>query len=75
MSNVWSCQIEHDRNNIMEKPVITTAILIRFNDVFSQTALAHIQNTNKLSFLKSLKGVYTILRNTYKLTILAIGNL
>ena len=24
----------------------------------SQTALVHIQNTNKLSFLKSLKGVY-----------------
>ena len=54
MSNVWRGQIEHDRNNILEKPVI----LIRFNDVFSQTALAHIQNTNKLSFLKSLKGVY-----------------
>ena len=58
MSNVWRGQIEHDRNNILEKPVITKAILIRFNDVFSQTALAHIQNTNKLSFLKSLKGVY-----------------
>ena len=51
-------QIEHDRSNILEKPVITKAILIRFNDAFSQTALAHIQNTNKLSFLKSLKGVY-----------------
>ena len=58
MSNVWRGQIEHDRNNILEKPIITKAILIRFNDVFSQTALAHIQNTNKLSFLKSLKGVY-----------------
>ena len=58
MSNVWRGQIEHDRNKILEKPVITKAILNRFNDVFSQTALAHIQNTNKLSFLKSLKGVY-----------------
>ena len=53
MSNVWRGQIEHDRNNILEKPVVTKAILIRTND-----ALAHIQNTNKLSFLKSLKGVY-----------------
>ena len=52
------CQIEHDRNNISETPVITKAILNRFNDVFSQAALTHIQNTNKLSFLKSLKGVY-----------------
>ena len=26
--------------------------------MFSQTALAHIQNTNKLTFLKSLKEVY-----------------
>ena len=58
MSNVWRGQIEHDRNTILEKPVITKAILIRFNDVFSQTALAHSQNTNKLSFLNSLKGVY-----------------
>ena len=57
MSNVWRGKIEHDRNNILENPVITKAILIRLN-VFSQTALAHIQNTNKLSFLKSLKGVY-----------------
>ena len=54
MSNVWRVQIKHDRNNILEK----TVILIRSNDVFSQTALTHIQNTNKLSFLKSLKGVY-----------------
>ena len=58
MSNVWRGQIEQNRNNILEKSVITKAILIRFNDVFSQTALAHIQNTNKLSFLKTLKGVY-----------------
>ena len=58
MSNVWRSQIEHDKNNILEKPVITKAILIRLNDVFSQTALAHIQITNNLSFLKSLKGVY-----------------
>ena len=58
MQNVWRGQIEHDRNNILEKPVITKAILIRFNEVFSQTALAHNQNTSKLSFLKSLKDVY-----------------
>ena len=58
MSNVWIDQIEHDRNNLLEKPVIAKSILIRFNDVFSQTALAHIQNTNKLTFLKSLKEVY-----------------
>ena len=62
MLNVWRGQIEPDRNNILEKPVITMAILIRFNDVFSQTALARrIQNTNKLSFLKRLKGVNNIL--------------
>ena len=72
MSSVCRGQIEHDKNNILGKTVITKAILIRFNDVFSQTALAHIQNANKLSFLKSLEG---ILRNTYKLTILAIGKL
>ena len=58
MSNVCIDQIEHDRNNLLEKPVIAKSILIRFNDVFSQTALAHIQNTNKLTFLKSLKEVY-----------------
>ena len=58
MSNVWIDLIEHDRNNLLEKPVISKSILIRFNDVFSQTALAHIQNTNKLTFLKSLKEVY-----------------
>ena len=58
MSNVWIDQIEHDRNNLLEKPVIAKSILIRFNDVFSQTALAHIQNNNKLTFLKSLKVVY-----------------
>ena len=58
MSNVWIDQIEHDRNNLLEKPVIAKSMLIRFNDVFSQTALAHIQNTNKLTFLKSLKEVY-----------------
>ena len=59
MSNVWIDQIEHDRNNLLEKPVIAKSILIRFNDVFPQTALAHIiQNTNKLTFLKSLKEVY-----------------
>ena len=40
VSNVRRGQIEHDRNNIMEKPVITKAILIQFN-VFSQTVLAH----------------------------------
>ena len=36
MSNVWIDQIEHDRNNLLEKPVIARSILIRFNDVFSQ---------------------------------------
>ena len=51
-------QIEHDRNNIFEKPIIPKAILIRFKDVFSQNALAHIENTNKLTFLKSMKEVY-----------------
>ena len=56
MSNVWRGQIEHDRNNILEKPVITKAILIRFNDVFSQTALAPIQNTNKLYILLKISG-------------------
>ena len=58
MSNVWMGQIEHDINNLLEKTAITKAILIRINDVFSQTALAHIQNTIKLIFLKSLKEVY-----------------
>ena len=58
MSNVWMDQIEHDRNNISEKPIITKAILIRFKDVLSQTVLAHIENTNKLTFLKSLNEVY-----------------
>ena len=63
MSNVWMDQIEHDRNNILEKSIITKAILIRFKDVFSQIVLAHIENTNKLTFLKYLKK-YTNLRNT-----------
>ena len=58
MSSVWIEQIEHDRNNIFEKPIITKAILIRFKVVFSQTPLEHIENTNKLTFLKSLKEVY-----------------
>ena len=58
VSNVWIDQIEHDRDNLLEKTVIAKSILIRFNDVFSQTELAHIQNTNKLTFLKSLKEVY-----------------
>ena len=40
MSNVWIGQIEHDRNNLLEKPLINKAILTRFNDVFSQTAMA-----------------------------------
>ena len=34
MSNVWMGQTEHDRNNFLEKTVITKAILVRFN-VFS----------------------------------------
>ena len=51
-------QIGHDRNNLLEKPVIIKAILIQFNVVFPQTAFAHIQNTNKLTFLQSLKEVY-----------------
>ena len=46
------------RGDLYKKTVIAKSILIRFNDVFSQTALAHIQNTNKLTFLKSLKEVY-----------------
>ena len=65
-------QIEHDRNNFLEKPLITKGILIRFNDVFSQTALAHIQNTIKLTFLKSLKEICRI-EKYLQLKILVIG--
>ena len=35
MSMVCMDQIEHDRDNIFEKPIITKAILIRFKDMFS----------------------------------------
>ena len=58
MANIWIDQIEHDRNNIPEKPHITKTILTRFHDIFAQTALTHLQNTNKLTFLKSLKETY-----------------
>ena len=58
MSNIWIDQIEHCRNNIAETPHITKTIITRFHDVFAQTALTHLQNTNKLSFLKSLKETY-----------------
>ena len=34
MSNVWKDQIEHDRNNILEKSIITKPILIRFKMCF-----------------------------------------
>ena len=34
VSNVWTDQIEHDRNNLLEKPVIAKSILIRFNECF-----------------------------------------
>lgn len=58
MSNLWIEQIEYDKNNAVEKTPITKTILTRLHDISSQTALTHLQNTKKLSFLKSLKVIY-----------------
>ena len=58
MSNVWIDQFEHDKNQLLIKPIINKRILKRFHYIFTQGTLANIQNNNKLNFLNSIKDIY-----------------
>ena len=62
MSNIWIKQFKNLNQNEQENKVNMKNILVRLTDIFSQTSIDTIQNTNnsKLHFLNYFKKVFKI---------------